>query len=281
MTESDNNQNNPQGGQGVNPAWNEFFEAIPEDFRDQVQPAVMPVLEKWDQGVQKRFEAYKPFERYVKEGIDPEVLDYSMNLFNTLNTNEGAIQVFEQLGQYLEKEGLLGQEEDEEDAEEEFDWKALPAPLRKQIEQLQGGFSTLAEYQIAQEQQKREAEEDALLEAELKSLKDKYGDYDEDWVLAKMVNGMDAEEAVQAYHQWLDKTLQERNRPTGFKPMGSGSGGFPSGNANFDPKKASNREVTDMITAMLMDHKRNLQTHTFGVNNGCWPSYYDSSRQHS
>lgn len=259
MTESDNNQNNPSTGQGVNPAWNEFFEAIPEDYREEVQPAITPVLEKWDQGVQKRFEAYKPFERYVKEGIDPQIIDYSVNLFNTLNTNEGALEVFQQLGQYLEREGLLGQEEDEEeDEEEDFDWESIPAPLRRQIEQLQGGFSTLAEYQIAQQQAREEAEADALLDAELKSLREKYGDYDEDWVLAKMINGMDAEEAVKSYHQWLDKTLQDRNRPVNFKPMGAGSGGFPSGNANFDPKKASNREVTDMVTRMLMDHRRNL-----------------------
>lgn len=256
MEPSDNNQvTQNENGQGFNPAWNEFIEAIPEDLREQVQPAITPVLQKWDQNVQKRFEQYKPFEKY--KDVDPQVIDYSLNLFNSLNTNEGALQVWEQLGKYLESEGLLGQEEDEEE-EEEVDWDSIPPALRKQIEQLQGGFSTLAEYQIAQEQARREAEEDALLDKELKQLREKYGDYDEEWVLAKMINGMDAEDAVKAYHEWLDKTLQERNRPQpNFRPLGSGSGGFPTGNPGFDPKKASSREVKDLVAQMLMNHNQN------------------------
>lgn len=252
MTESDNNPT----GQGQNPAWNEFYDAIPENFREEVQPHINPVLEKWDRNVQNRFETYKPYEKYVNEKVDPQVIDYAMGLLNTLNEDDGAMQVWQQLGSYLEQQGLLGQEEDEEDEEEDFDYGSLPPQLRKQIEQLQGGFSTLAEYNLAQEQQRRDAENDAALDAELNDLKNKYGEYDEDWVLAKMVNGMDAEDAVKSYHEWLDKTLQSRNRPRPFKPLGSGSGEFPSGNGEFNPRKATGREIQDMIAQRLMDINR-------------------------
>lgn len=252
MTES----NNSQTGQGQNPAWNEFYEAIPENYREEVQPLIDPVLQKWDQGVQKRFESYKPFEKYVNDQVDPQAIDYAMGLLNTLNDNDGAMQVWEQLGSYLEKEGLLGQEEDEDDDEEEFDWNSLPAPLRKQIEQLQGGFSTLAEAQLMERQKQMDDADDAALDAELKNLKETYGEYDEDWVLAKMVNGMDAEEAVKSYHEWYDQALQARNRPKPFKALGSGSGEFPSGNGEFNPRKASSREITDMIAQRLMDVNR-------------------------
>lgn len=255
MRESDNS---PQG-QGVNPAWNEFFEAIPEDFREDVQPAITPILEKWDQGVQKRFEQYKPYERYANEKIDPNVLDYGLNLMESLNSNEGAMQVYEQLSNYLDSQGLLDQEEDEEEEEEgEFDWDSLPPQLRKQIEQLQSGFGTLAEAQLMERQKQIEAEEDAALDAELKGLKEKHGDFDDEWVLVKMMNGMEPEEAVRAYQGWVDKVLQEKGRPRNtFRPLGSGSGDFPSGNGQFDSKKASDREVTDLITQMLMDTNRN------------------------
>lgn len=256
MTGSDNSQNSGQGG---NPAWDEFFNAIPEDYREDVQPLVTPVLEKWDRNVQQRFDSYKPYEKYIEDKVDPQVMDYAMNLLDTLNDNDGALQVFNQLGQYLEQQGLIGQEEDtgkKAEEEEEVNWDDIPPALKKQIEQLQNGFSTLAEAQLAEARTKKEADEDAALEAELKSLKQKYGDYDEDWVLAKMINGMDAEDAVKSYTDWLDNTLKERNRPQpGFKALGSG-GDFPSGNAEFNPKKASAREVQDMIAQRLMDFQR-------------------------
>lgn len=254
-TESDNSQNNGQGG---NPAWDEFYNAIPEDYREEVQPHVAPVLEKWDQNVQKRFETYKPYEKYINEKVDPQVMDYAMNLLDTLNDKDGALEVFNQLGQYLEKEGLIGQEEDQDTktGDDGIDWDDVPPALKKQIEQLQSGFSTLAEAQLHEAQAKKEAQEDAALEAELKSLRDKYGDYDEDWVLAKMINGMEPEQAVKSYTEWLDKTLKERNRPnTGFKALGSG-GDFPSGMGQFDPKKATAKQVQDMITQKLMDLNR-------------------------
>jgi len=253
MPESENNPS----GQG-NPAWNEFFDAIPEDYRENVQPAITPILQKWDQGVQRKFESYKPYERYVRDEINPQVLDYGLNLIQSLNSNEGAMEVFGQLGSYLESQGLLGQEEDEEvEDEEAIDYEKLPLQLRRQIEQMQDSFGTLAEYNLAQEQQRIEASEDEALDQELHMLKQKYGDYDEDWILVKMANGMDAEEAVQSYFSWVDNTLKTRNRPNPFKPLGGGTGDFPSGNGNFDPRKASGRETQDFVAQMLHDVYKN------------------------
>lgn len=258
MTESDNSQNS---GQGVNPAWEEFFNVIPEDYREEVQPLVEPVLQKWDQGVQKQFESYNPYKKFVEEKVDPQVIDYAMNLLDTLNDNDGALQVFNQLGSYLEQQGLIGQEEgegkQEAPKEEEVNWDSLPQGLRQQIESLQSGFSNLAELQLSQRQAAQEAEEDAQLEAELSALRDRFGDYDDHWVLAKMANGMDGETAVKSYHEWLDNQLKARNKPgSSFKALGAGSGDFPSGNGDFNPRKASSREVTDYITQQLMDFHR-------------------------
>jgi hypothetical protein len=251
MSESDNS---PQG----NPAWDEFYNAIPETYREELQPAITPVLQKWDQGVQKRFEKYKNYEKYVNDDVDPQVIDYGMNLVNSLGSNDGALEIFGQLGNYLEQQGLLGQEEDEDDAEEgDFDYSTLPPALKRQLDQLQDGFGTLAEYNLAQEQARIEAEEDQALDAELNSLQKKYGDYDEEWVLSKMANGMGAEDAVQSYHSWLDNTLKSRNRPSPFRPLGGGTGDFPSGSGNFDPRKASSKDTKDFVAQMLYDTYNN------------------------
>src|SRR6266568_9201116 len=124
---------NPYDGQG-NPNWNEFWEALPEQYREEVQKNLTPVLEKWDYNVQKRFDQYKPYERYVKEGVDPEVINYGINLMNKIDSNDGAMEVFGQLGQYLESQGLLSTDEDGEygDGDEEFDYNSLPPQLRRE-----------------------------------------------------------------------------------------------------------------------------------------------------
>lgn len=250
MTGSDNNS----GGQGHNPSWDEFFNAIPEDYREQLQPNLTPVLQKWDQNVQKRFEDYKPYERYIKGGVDPQVIDYGVNLLNKLESDDGAMEVFGQLGQYLEQQGLLSQEDGDEDEDGDFDYNSLPAPLRRQIEQLQEGYGVLAEHNLMQEQARQEAMEDAALDSELSRLKKEYGEYDDDWVLAKMSMGIDAEDAVRAYQEWYEGVVSAR-KPAPFRPIGV-DGGMP-GTGQFDTKKASNRETQDHVAQLLFDTFRN------------------------
>lgn len=264
MGEESGIDNSQESGQGGNPAWEEFYNAIPEDYREDVQPHVTPVLEKWDRNVQQRFESYKPYEKYVQNKVDPQVIDYAMNLLDTLNDHEGAVQVYEQLGSYLESQGLIGQEDSPTDSEtnqqndnSDVDWDQLPPAVRQQIEQLQEGLSVLAQDRVQERQKQIEAEEDAALDAELKKLHETYGDFDDEWVLVKMANGMDAEDAVKSYNEWLDNQLKARSRPqSGFKALGAGSGDFPAGAGEFNPRKATGREVQDMIAQRLMDLQR-------------------------
>lgn len=241
-------------GQG-NPNWNEFWEALPEQYREEVQPNLTPVLEKWDQNVQQRFDKYKPYERYVNEGVDPEVINYGINLMNKIDSNDGAMEVFGQLGQYLESQGLLNTEDEEDEEDGSFDYDSLPPQLRRELNELRGAYSTLAEHNLMQQQQKTEAQEDAALDAELSRLKNQYGDYDDEWVLAKMVNGYSAEDAVTSYHDWLDKTLQGRNKAPTYRPM-SGGGDFPSG-GQVNPRKMNDGQTKDYVAQLLFDTYKN------------------------
>jgi hypothetical protein len=247
---------NQYGGQG-NPNWNEFWESIPEQYREEVQPNLTPVLEKWDQNVQKRFESYKPYERYVRDGVDPQVIEYGMNLMNKIDSNDGAMEVFGQLGQYLESQGLLSTEDDEYEEEEdgEFDYDSLPPQLRRELDELRGAYGTLAEHNLMQQQQKIEAQEDAALDAELSKLRSQQGDFDDEWVLAKMVNGYSAEDAVTSYHEWLDKTLQGRNKTPAYRPMGGG-GDFPS-SGQVSPRKMNDVQTKEYVTQLLFDTYKN------------------------
>lgn len=251
MTESDNS---PSYASAIvtdeessgNPAWGEVLGAVPEEYHQ----ALTPHLQKWDQGVNQKFQdihkEYEQWKPYKEQGLDKQTVDFALGVMSQLENDP--MEIYKALHSYLGEQGLLealGQEDDddEEDA-------GLPDDPR--FSELQEGFSTLAEAWLSQEQAKQEAEEDAKLEVELKQMTQKYGDFDEEFVLSKMVNGMDTEDAVKSYFAYVDKILHERNRPNPPRVIGS-AGAFP-GQGSIDPKKLTDRGRKDLVADMLKQY---------------------------
>lgn len=94
------NQSDPSGG---NPAWEPFRSSLdPENFSK-----VEPHLREWDQGVQKRFEAYKPWESFIKDR-DPTETQAYVDVAQRLN--DSPAEVYTQLKAYLTANGMLPEE---------------------------------------------------------------------------------------------------------------------------------------------------------------------------
>lgn len=220
-----------------NPAWSEILSAVPEDYHQ----ALTPVLQNWDKGVNEKFskihEEYAPFK-----GVDAEQFEFAMGLADRVENDP--LEIYNALHSYLSEQGLLeslGQEDDGDTADDSN-------PYDAKISQLEQGFQTMAEAYLYQEQMKAEAEEDAALEAELDEMRDKYGDFDEDYVLSKMVNGMDTEDAVRAYVEFVDKLATGSQRPA--PRIVSSAGNFP-GQGTVDPKKLNADQRQDFIADYL------------------------------
>lgn len=239
----DSETNSPSYMQGQdssgNPAWNDFFEVVPEEYHQ----ALTPVLTNWDKGVNERFskihEDYAPFK-----GVDKEQFEFAMSLADRVENEP--LEIYNALHEYLSEQGLLeslGQGDDDDAAVEED--KGNFDPRYSKLEQ---GFQTLAEAYLHQEQLKAEAEEDAALEAELDDMREKYGDFDEEFVLSKMVNGMDTEEAVQAYVQFVDKLASQMGRPA---PRIVGSAGAFPGQGTVNPSKLNQTQREDLVADYL------------------------------
>jgi len=238
-----------------NPAWGEFLEALPTSLHSQVTP----ILEKWDKGVQQRFQsihdeyaAYKPFK---EQNVDPDTIQYALGLVNALEQDPK--RVWESMGEYYnltpaQMQQVAEAQQQQSPSNDESPWDAdtdTAEYVDPRISQLEQGVKQLAEVIMTQKQAEAQAAEDAKLTNELTSLKEKYGEYDENFVLGQMLNGVAAEDAVKNYTTMVERIRTEANRPPAPKVMGGGSSALPSESVN--PAKMSEKQRRELATQML------------------------------
>src|SRR6478609_1029037 len=76
-----------QSGSGINPAWKQYLDQVPEVLR----PQITEVFKQWDAGVQQKLqserEKYAGADKYkdlIQSGIDPQFVSQAINLANQL-----------------------------------------------------------------------------------------------------------------------------------------------------------------------------------------------------
>lgn len=231
-------------GEGDQPDYSlggNFLKDVPEEHRGILEPYV----KKWDSGVTRRFqELHSQLNPYTELGADPEDLQQALQLARLLD--EDPERIYQALREQFEEQG---DEDDDEDAEP---FQGLPPELASQLTQQQQVLEALAEYVLNQQQTSQEAQEDRELEGYLGLLKDEFGDFDEDYVLAKMYRGMDGETAVK---QWQN-TIQEQLNKNGSgeqKPrlpaILSGGGVVPAEQQNV--AKIPRNDLKKMVAQMM------------------------------
>jgi hypothetical protein len=248
-----NNSGGPDGGAGnlnsdttgQNPAWNEFLQVVPQEYHEQVTP----LLQKWDQGVNQRFEKvhsdYAPWKNYIDQGITPDQVNMALNVLNTLQENPE--YVWKSLGDYhkfgqepVENQGGNGQGQGELENQGQ-----LQDPRYDELSQ---NFGKLAEFVLQKQQADMEAQEDYALDQELASLRSKYGDFDEKYVMSQMLYGeMSGEQAVQEFQKMAQRLASQGPQPFSF--LGGNSGGVPG--TNPDVRKMSDSQARDAAVQML------------------------------
>lgn len=237
----------PQGNDNNgNPAWQEFLEVVPQELH----PQVTPLLEKWDKGVQERFQKvhsqYEPWKPILDAGVDPDTTQFALNLLNSINENPRL--VYDALGSYhkfnaSDNNGSGGQGQLEPEAEAQND------PYSENIAKLERQQQIMASHLLKQKEAEVEAQEAERLDSELAEMKEKYkskGDFNEKYVLAMMVNGASTEEAVQAYYEFRDSELKRHAQ----KPLIMGSGGAMP-HLNTDPRKLNDKQAGELAVQML------------------------------
>ena len=234
-----------------NPAWQEFLDVLPTQLHSQVTP----VLEKWDRGVQERFEKlheenepYKAYQNYIDNEVDPETIDYALGIMQALN--EDPRKMYDAMGEYYnftqaEKQQIA--KELGEDNDDDFMGDPEDDPRISRLEQ---GVEVMAQALLTREQQEQARQEDAALESAMTKLHDKHGEFDDSYVLMfALQNDADLDTAVEAYRTFEQSIAQKTQAPQAPSVLGAGGGAVATNRP--DPAKLSPAEKKDLAVQML------------------------------
>jgi hypothetical protein len=248
------------GGQGYagtegeqsqgNPNWNEFYSVLPQELHSQVTP----LLEKWDKGVQERFQKvhsdYEPWQPIVKSGVDPQTVQFGLNLINAIENDPytvySALQEHYKTDPRFAPTGNANGTKPEQGQVEPTD----NDPYQRDISELKRQQQVMAQVIVSAREKELEAQQDAALDKELSDAEAKYGKFDQRYVLALMQNGMSANDAVQQFQQFVTNEAKKY----AAKPliMGTGSG-IPTQNG-LNPKNMDDAGRRNLALQILKAH---------------------------
>lgn len=252
----DNSQGQQQDtGTGINPAWNELLSELPSSLHS----VAIPHLQKWDKNYQEgigkvhsQYESYKPF---VEQGIDPAQLQYGLQVLDAIQNRPQ--EVYAAMQQYFGEQ----QGEEEEESFEEQGQQSEPVDITQhpQFQQLAEMVQVMAQSMVQQQSLSQEQQEDEELEQEFAQAREQFGDYDEEYVMAKILaaaeRGQDLSvaDAVQMYKQLEQGILTNANRPGPPKLL---SGGGASANSAPSPANLGDKDRKALVASMLAANKQ-------------------------
>lgn len=223
-------------------------------FLEKVAPEDRAIVEKyikdWDGSVTKKFqELHGQLEPYQNLGADHETLGQAMQLLEMINSDPEQVMSLlqEAMGQGEEEtpQGLEGQNT----GGAENPMAGLPPQFVEQFNQMQQVLEALAGNHLEQQTQQQQKEEDTQLDTTLSSLKEKHGEFDEDYVMAKMMVGVDPEKAVESYFAAIQGQVNKRAATPNVPAILGGGGAAPQGAS--DIKDASSKDVRALVTNLL------------------------------
>jgi hypothetical protein len=261
----DQGQGAPAGQEGEtggpNPAWSELLGVIPQDLHSQV----VPHLQKWDQGVQKRFtevqSKYQPFEQFVSSGVEPSQIETAMQVMQAIEQNPQA--VYDSLGQQFGfgQQPPAGQGQGQENPSEEM-WEGVSPQFREQFESLKtehetlrGVAGTMAQMMLQNQETSQQAQEDAELDQLYEGMMQdpEFAQLNangeaEPYVNSLLMAGMEPQQAMEQFKLFVGHVMKTSARPPAPKVMGSG-GMIPG--QGVDPRKLSPQDRRALVANMI------------------------------
>lgn len=225
----------PQQGQG-NPAWKELFDIMPSSLHPQMRP----ILDKWEQGAQQKFQQhaedikrYEPYQALIENNVPMDYIEQALSVAQLIDENpQGFLQQLQAIFGNEMEDGQgpdQGQPQyDYGDGQATFDQQQWDIAQDPRFQELQQHQDILAQYIAGQVQTQQEAAEDQELDTMLDDLRERYGDYDERYVVTMAASGMHPEQAVQQYMQMVQGIRQQPRADAGLPSIVSPSNGMPS-----------------------------------------------------
>lgn len=224
-------------------------------FLSRVDPAHRPIVEpyvkQWDAGVSRRFqELHSELAPWKALGVDPDTVTSAMTLYQMIDDNPQ--QVVDLITQAIAEEtGQLspGQGIDQPLGQPPGDAPGISPELQQRLDRQDKVLEAIAQHFLGQQQEQQQAQEDQQLDQYLGLLKQEYGEFDEDYVIAKMLSGMSGDDAVKAYSQAVQSQVNARAARPQVPTILGGGGSVP--NESQSIAKASRGDVKSLVTNLL------------------------------
>lgn len=231
----------------INPAWNNLLSRVPQGLHGQILPELQQWEKNYTQGMQKVHSQYAGYKPFLDQQIAPEQLNEAYMIRQALE--EDPLKFVQALVEHynLQLPTEQGQQPNEpQDEDNPYDLSQNPEwQNQQQIVQ------TMAQALLLQNQQAQEAQEDAELDAQFESAKQRHGDFDEDFVMKHLYfSGADnpteelMDEAIEAWKEHVQSVVQNYRSPSQNAPVIMGGGGglpsqqTPVGSLNGNQRRA-------------------------------------------
>ncbi len=255
-TGGDNSGGSGQGSSDYSPS--EFASGFLNEVADEDKAIVEKYLNKWDSGVTKKFQdlndKLKPYEEY---GLSPEVLPQVGELLDLLENDPKTL--YELLAEVVNPDGVpvnnggtpVGNQQQNlgSGANSTEGTFQVPPELLSRVDNQDSLIKAVAQIILGNEEQAKAQQEDQALDAHITELKTKYpGNFNEEYVLMKIANGGDGEEAIKEWQGMIQKELNSAGqKPT--PPILSGTGGVVSGQQSV--KDLSRADTKKLVAETL------------------------------
>jgi hypothetical protein len=233
--QDDNGTGNVDDSSSGHPAWQEIYDALPDEA---LRTVIKPYLEKWDSGVQARFQTlqseWEPYKDFKDNEVDPDFINQAIGLAAAVEQDPekvlGALRdAYPDVWQNFvgaSGQGVADSGSGDDDEDELEPWQVESRELRSLMEQMASVF-------LGDQNSREEAEGQAALEDYLEALHEVYdptGKFDEDFVLNQIANGVDGEKAIENFRNMVKTYGGTTSQGSGSQAppvLGSG-GGSPS-----------------------------------------------------
>lgn len=242
------------------PVLSEFAQGVLKDIPEAERAVVAKYLPQWDANVTRRFQqvqsTYAPIQPLLDDGLTTEDLEVAAKLYMLLDSSpqEAVDMLVKQLG--LEVGSGPGQPQTPPAPGSDLvdtPTIQLPPDLEQQLKNINQFMEATALQQQQQAQAQVQAQQDADLEQYLTLLRQEKGDFDEDFVLTKMMMGMDGADAVEAYRKIAGPSAASAPQAP---PVLSGG---PASTGVAPVTAASDAERKALVTQMLSQVQNNAQ----------------------
>ena len=240
-----------------NPAWDELFDVLPKSLHGMVKP----VLDKWQGGIDSEFEKFGAYRKFADAGVNPEVIEASMELARQVSTNPKAIydELAERYG-WQQAQAMVEQAADNLEEADEEDIFEGDEDASSEFKALRAELDSLKSNIASQEEAAEQAALNNEIEASLSNLSSDSGDFDQEAVVRRaMLLADDYPDAsigqlIQAGYEQYNGELEKMRSTVKKSPRVAG------GSANKSPaapvKTLNTRE--DRISAIEEIVKRTL-----------------------